>query len=410
VLFSRLKNILINQISYKNFYKIFYKIFSLIFEDMNYNQEQLQREILSFQNQLNNTYSTFGSQQQQQQNYQQNNNSNTFIPRNSNYNNYNNTSEKDVEYRDTINEKVNNLKFSLPSQGTAKHFFDDSFINNNPQYYNINGESNSNNINNNISRKDSRDGMNNKMDDLKFQRFENQDIPSSIRVRENERSFQDPQSFFNYSQTQNNQQNNQKNNQQNISNRFSNKDLNNERMQSLSTLPRALHQPMKMINEQPAYVSFKSSFEDQYKSYTQNQSNPRFETNNNNQQNYNNNNNQQQQFLPDENLLRRNESSRENYKDSHNKRLSELSPLARTCAIPTTDYTQSIQQNTQMLNQNRNSRINDIENRKEAADIKTKEWRSISSHININNPIHNPVQTPKLIIQTDRPIDTRQTF
>ena len=28
---------------------------------MSYNQEQLQREILSFQNQLNNTYSTFGS-------------------------------------------------------------------------------------------------------------------------------------------------------------------------------------------------------------------------------------------------------------------------------------------------------------------------------------------------------------
>ena len=139
---------------------------------MNYNQEQLQNEILSFQNQLNNSFSTFGSQQQQ--NHQQNNNSNTFTPRNSNYNN---TSEKDVEYRDTINEKVNNLKFSHPSQGTAKHFFDDSFINNNPQYYNINGESNSNNINNNLSRKDSRDVMNNKMDDLKFQRFENQDIP-----------------------------------------------------------------------------------------------------------------------------------------------------------------------------------------------------------------------------------------
>ena len=34
-----------------------------------------------------------------------------------------------------------------------------------------------NNINNNVSRKDGRDGMNNKMDDLKFQRFENQDIP-----------------------------------------------------------------------------------------------------------------------------------------------------------------------------------------------------------------------------------------
>ena len=396
VLFSRLKNILINQISYKNF---------SFFENMNYNQEQLQREILSFQNQLNNTYSTFGSQQQNQQ-QNNNNNSNTFTPRNSNYNNYNNTSEKDVEYRDTINEKVNNIKFSHPSQGTAKHFFDDSFINNNPQYYNINGESNSNNINNNISRKDSRDGMNNKMDDLKFQRFENQDIPSSIRVRENERSFQDPQSFFNYSQQQNNQQNNQQN--QNISNRFSNKDLNNERMQSLSTLPRALHQPMKMINEQPAYVSFKSSYEDQYKSYTQNQSNPRFETNNQQQNNNYNNNQQQQQFLPDENLLRRNESSRENYKDSHNKRLADLSPLARTCAIPTTDYTQSIQQNNQLLNQNRNFKITDTENRKEAADIKTKEWRAIANHI--NNPIHNPVQTPKLIIQTDRPIDTRQTF
>lgn len=374
---------------------------------MSYNQEQLQNEILSFQNQLNNTYSTFGSQQQ---NHQQNNNSNTFRPRNSN------EGEKDIEYRDTINEKVNNLKFTHPNQERAKHFFDDSFINNNPQYYNINGESNSNNINNNLSRKDSRDGMNNKMDDLKFQRFENQDIPSSIKVRENERSFQDPPSFFNSSQNYQQQQNNQQN--QNISNRFSNKDLNNERMQSLATLPRALHQPMKMVNEQPAYVSFKSSFEDQYKSYNQNQtqSPSRFETdtninfntqnNSNIQQNYNNN--QQQHFLPDENLLRRNESSRENYKDSHNKRLSELSPLARTCAIPTTDYTQSIQQNTQMLNQNRNSRINDTQNRKEAADIKTKEWRSTPTHI--NNPIHNPIQTHKLIIQTDRPIDTRQTF
>ena len=46
VLFSRLKNILINQISYKNFYKIFYKIFSLIFEDMNYNQEQLYNTVV----------------------------------------------------------------------------------------------------------------------------------------------------------------------------------------------------------------------------------------------------------------------------------------------------------------------------------------------------------------------------
>ena len=63
---------------------------------MSYNQEQLQREILSFQNQLNNTYSGFG---------QQNNNSNnTFRPRNSN------EDDKDIEYRDTINEKVNNLK------------------------------------------------------------------------------------------------------------------------------------------------------------------------------------------------------------------------------------------------------------------------------------------------------------
>ena len=187
--------------------------------------------------------------------------------------------------------------------------------------------------------------------------------------------------------------------------RINNKDLNNERMQSLSTLPRALHQPMKMIDEQPAYISFKSSYEDQYKSYNQNQSPFRIETNTN--INYNNQH-QSYQFLPDENLLRRNESSRENYKDSHNKRLSELSPLARTCAIPTTDYTKSIQQNNQLLNQNRNFKINDTQNRKEAAEIKTKEWRSTSNHI--NNPIHNPIKTPQLIIQTDRPIDTRQTF
>ena len=64
-----------------------------------------------------------------------NNNQNPNMNMNPNQNrNINKKSEMDLEFRDTINDKLNNIHLSLPTQQKAMHTLDMSFITNNPQY------------------------------------------------------------------------------------------------------------------------------------------------------------------------------------------------------------------------------------------------------------------------------------
>lgn len=328
--------------------------------------EQIRREIQSFQNSLNNM------QQPQQQ---QPNNSSTY--RDHNFK----PKENDIEFRDTINEKVNNLKFARPHQEKAQHFYDHNLIQNNPQYINQHKKDA------HVIRRDNRDSFNNKMDSFQFQRFEDVEIPSSIRVHEQ------------YQQIENNMNANQSY-RHNSSNKINNRELNNERMQSIFSLPRTLTQPTNSFgfdrnNYQNEYTNFNQTNTRQFDQIYQTQMN-------NQPQNYYN-----QQYtqphnpsLIDESLLRKNESDRTNYKDSHNERLQGLSPLARTCAIPitTADYNASVQQNTSLLIQGRNANNQNTDKKKDISSMQTSQWYQ-------NN---NTIQPPKVVVDTMRPMDTRQ--
>jgi hypothetical protein len=97
------------------------------------------------------------------------------------------SNNKEEEFRDDINERVSNMKLSLPNQNRAQHYFDMSLIQNNPQYMATNYNSNQERdtpSDVNYTRKDNRDGMNNRMDTLMFQSLKNPEIPQSIRVNE----------------------------------------------------------------------------------------------------------------------------------------------------------------------------------------------------------------------------------
>ncbi len=250
--------------------------------------------------------------------------------------NTNYTSKKsdnnDLEFRDTINDKLNNIHLSLPTQQRATHSLDMSFITNNPQYQSqLNTQKNNMDFLN-ASRKDIRDGMNNKMDNIMFQRFEHPEIPNSVKVVEQDYSYQ----------TQNQNQQHLPFNQQNI--RANSRDEHNSRMQDFSSLPRALYQPTKHINN-PHLSGYQNSYDNQYRSYSPMSSNPDIIIQHPERNNNNNDLPITMNYLPNTN-----ESARMNYKETHNERLQSLSPLARTCAIPNSDYTKSIEQNTMQQN------------------------------------------------------------
>ncbi len=338
-----------------------------------YDPEQIRREIQSFQNSLNNVQSQ--SQQQSQQQYQSQNFStyrdHNFKPK-----------ENDIEFRDTINEKVNNLKFARPHQEKAQHFYDQNLIQNNPQYINQQKKDE------HVIRRDNRDNFNNRMDSFQFQRFGDIEIPSSIRVNEQQ-----------YQSNGNNMNNGNLN--KHITPKINNRELNNERMQGMYSLPRTLSQPTNSLGFD------RNNYQNEYTNFNQTNNSRQFDqiyqTQQNNQpQNYYNQYyiTPQSASLIDESILRKNESDRTNYKDSHNERLQSLSPLARTCAIPitTADYNQSVQQNSSLLIQGRNATNQNIDKKKDISSMQTSQWYQ-------NN---NTMQAPKVVIDTMRPMDTRQ--
>jgi hypothetical protein len=330
--------------------------------------------------------------------------------RDNNYNNDYKTS-KDFEYRDSINEKVNDLKFSLPTQSKAQHYFDQSLIDNNPRYMNFN----KNDINQ--SKRDSRDGMNNKMDGFMFQQFNNNNNNVSFFSNQPQNTHQNQnqtqqQYHNNIPSTNTNFMTNLPSNFNNVfqqTSRINNKDLNNERMQTISSLPRALNQPMQLIDNRIASSSFTASYQDQYKPFSPNMDptiyNKQFNNyQQQNQQNQQHNQSNQTMVLQDEAFLRKNESSRSNNKDTYNQRMQYLIPLPRTAAIPitTSDYNKSIQQNIQLMANSKNYKQSDMDTRHEVAEHRKQEWERMSNNINL---FGNP---NKIIVDLHRPMDTRQ--
>jgi hypothetical protein len=392
-------------------------------------QELIQTEILKFQKEQNNTA----------------NNISNNIPNNMpQYNIKKNVSDNDLEYRDTINDKLSNMKLTLPTQQKAVHTLDIGFINNNPQFQSQSNVQKQNIESINVTKKDNRDGMNNKMDLLMFQRFENQEIPSSIKINEQQNY---SQSFFSHStpqnqnytrnQTQNytgNQSHNQNqnNNAQSYS-RFNSRDEHNNRLQEFSSLPRALYQPTKQLNN-PHIFSYQNSYENQYKSYDSTSQfqdvriqHPEISQNS---QLLNNDLPLTMNYLPNTN-----ESARVNYKDAHNERLQGLSPLARTCAIPNSDYTKSLEQNAMQLNlgritkeefqnntnrntgntgnngNNRNT-MNPQMNNVNRSNINISNRKTVQNQNNwyLSNNINPVGPPPTAIIRDNRPSNTRNDF
>jgi hypothetical protein len=292
---------------------------------------------------------------------------------------------KDNQYRDSINEKVNNLKLSLPNQERAQHIFDQSLIDNNPRYMNMN-------IQELQSRKDNRDGINNKMDGFMFQQFNQLNMNSSYTPSSNSQSYQEPSNNFVANLPSN------FNNVFQQTSRINNRDLNNERMNTIASLPRALNQPNQMLDNRVAAASFKASYQDQYKPFSSNMDPSMY--------NFNNQPNRMNQsiVLQDEGLLRKNESSRVNNKDTYNERMQNLMPLPRTAAIPitTSDYNKSIKQNIQLMENGRNYKHSDMDNRQEMAEQKKKEWERMSNNIKLFG------NQNKIVVDFNRPQDTRQ--
>ena len=373
-----------------------------------YQQQKLQQEIETFKKNMG-IYDSPQQTQNPQQQTQQNLPQQSFFLQQHQYNSkpdkYEKKSDKDLEFRDDINEKVNNLKFSLPTQSKAQHFFDSSIVENNPQYLKIN---------NDVSRRDGREGMNNRMDTLMFQQFQQphqqqqSQQPHTQQHPPQQSPQQQPSQYNNPNQQENfiTQLPNNFNNVFQQTNRVTNRDANNERMQTFTSLPRALHQPTQMVDARPMLSPYVSSYQDSYRPFSQNQS-PN-QTQNQNQYQTNNQANYETYYNPsildNESLLRKNESGRNNYKDAHNTRLQELSPLSRTCALPATskDYTKSIQQSNILFDDVKAFKRNDMENRQEVAEQRKQEWQRMSKNlIHVGAP-------PTLVVKNERPIDTRQ--
>ena len=357
------------------------------------------------------------------------------------------TSQADLEFRDKINNRVNDHFFSQPEHGReARHYYDSSLISQNPQY------NNTHNSDDNLYRRDNREGMNVKLDSLMFQSFHQPSVPTDIRVsnpqenpmsrtqrmqpafdhtrfgrsshdlgRENRPSYTEaslnPQMVPHYpsqiepdhssATPRRNQDPNSFlaplpsafNNVFHQTNRVSNRDRQNQRMQEFSSLPRTLNQPTNFVNDRPPAMPYKLSYESTYYQ-TGNQ------TGNSNQSG----NQPQHAYLG--NVGRSTggympgtyQNSRVNYKDTHNERLQSLMPLARASATPvcTLDYATSINQNNQIRDESRTFREQDIQDRQFVADQRKAEWERMSSNITQLGG------TPDLVVNTLRPVDTRQ--
>ncbi len=101
-------------------------------------------------------------------------------------------------------------------------------------------------------------------------------------------------------------------------------------------------------------------------------------------------------------LPKMNESSRVNYKETHNERLQTLTPLSRNSALPNSDYLQSVNRNTSILEQGRNAINMNHNNRKEIDEQRKKEWERMSGNIiHIGKP-------QQIVVPDNKPIGTRQ--
>ena len=345
-------------------------------------QEQLSYEIKQFQQQLQQP-SQQSHQPLQQFQYQQNNN---------------NKSDMDLEYRDTINDKVNNMRLSLPTQQKAQHILDMNIINNNPQFQSQINTKKENIELLNYNRKDNRDGMNNKMDSLMFQRFDNPEIPNTVKVNE---SYTHQQQHQYQQQTLSQSLSQPYKIQEQNHTRFNDRDLQNERMQNITSLPRALYQPTKSDNN-PHLSAYQNSYENQYKSYDSTIPISDISIKHPETKYINNINPLVNHYIPNTN-----ESARVNYKDMHNERMQGLTPLARTCAIPNSDYTKSIQQNNMLLDNEKQNVNNNYQKTRKYDNSNNMNQNSNSNWYMTNNI--NPVgPPPTVVIRDNRPVDTRQ--
>jgi hypothetical protein len=343
-------------------------------------QDQLQKEMLAFQNNLMkiNNYNDYTPPPSQYKNNQ------SPVKRN----------DMDLEYRDTINEKVSNMKLTLPNQQRAQHILDMNIIDNNPQFLSQINTQKQNLESLNYTRKDNRDGMNNKMDSLMFQQFNQYQHPQQQQQQQQ----QTQMSYNSGSGTNHTYDQTQKN-------RFNDRDIQNERMQNMTSLPRALYQPTQILNN-PHLSTYKNSYENQYKSYDVSSTIPLtqqiFPQELPEQFKGYHQNNEPFSFMPNTN-----QSSRVNYKDTHNERMQGLMPLPRTCAIPNnnTDYSKSVQYQTLPSASDRmDINFNNTNTKNERGtniNNKTNEW-FMSNNL---NPLGPP---PKSILRDNRPVDTRQ--
>jgi hypothetical protein len=313
---------------------------------------------------------------------------------------------KEEEFRDDINERVSNMKLSLPNQSKAQHYFDMSLIQNNPQYMATNYNSNQEKEtvpDVNYTRKDNRDGMNSRMDVHMFQSFNNPEIPESIRITQYHQNnyHQSHNNNYDYSNDYHNHQPYKINSQ---TNRKANKDTNNERMQNFCSLPKSLPSPTFMT----PMDSFRSSYNDQYKDYTSYSKLPDYQSQNKNPDNVFN------QYHPNSksnpifgSLPKTNESSRMNHKDANNERMQSLLPLPKPASIPltTSDYKMSVQQNSGLLTQERTAFQQNYDNRQQdrnrQSNQMSEEWNRMTSNVQQfghRQPIN---------IDGIRPVDTR---
>jgi lipid II:glycine glycyltransferase (peptidoglycan interpeptide bridge formation enzyme) len=84
--------------------------------------------------------------------------------------------------------------------------------------------------------------------------------------------------------------------------------------------------------------------------------------------------------------------------------MQNLMPLPRTAAIPitTSDYNKSIRQNIQLMENGRNYKQSDMNNRQEMSEQKKKEWERMSNNIKLFG------NQNKIVVDFNRPQDTRQ--
>lgn len=367
----------------------------------------------------------------------------------------------DPEFRDEINDRVNDIYFSKPEQGRgATHYYDPALVRDNPQYHNAH------NSDDNIYRRDHREGMNVRMDSLMFQSFNQPSIPQNIRVnnpmenhmsrtqrmqptfdhnlfgqssqhmnRENRPSYTDeslkpdiipayPSRYFNptdisyrHNQNINLNMNQLVNPNMNQNNPNINHNINQTQSGSsfLATLPTTFNNVFLQTNrvsnrdkQNERMQSFGSlpKTVNQPSDYVNERAHATAYTNNPELNYYQSGNPGQEAYLG--NIGRSTggymqgtfQNSRINNKDANNERLQSLTPLACTSAIPITtfDYVGSINQNNEIRYNNRDYK----QDRQTISEQRKNEWERMSSNINQLNGKHS------LVVNNIRPVDTRQ--